>query len=130
MPSSAGLEFDKVFTLNGSTWTEITNEMISPAGTATAILNAAGEYLYLGATEKFDMAVFDLATAGSLGALTWQFSTGSSAWKTFVPSSGKYTFDMDDSNTGTTYNFTADGVEIFPTNILSVNVKSSSVPNI
>jgi len=124
MPSSAGLEFDKVFTLNGSTWTEITNEMISPAGTATAILNAAGEYLYLGATEKFDMAVFDLATAGSLGALTWQFSTGSSAWKTFVPSSGKYTFDMDDSNTGTTYDFTVDGVEIFPTNILSALASS------
>ena len=37
MPSSAGLEFTSVFTYNGSAYTDITREMQSPAGTATAV---------------------------------------------------------------------------------------------
>ena len=119
MPSSAGLEFDKVFTYNGSSFGDITNEMMSPVGTGQTVLAGTSHFLYLGSAEKFDMAVFDLVTAGSLGALTWQYSAGAGNWTTFVPSSGRYTFDMDDSNAGKAYDFTRDGVEIFPTNILS-----------
>ena len=88
MPSSAGLEFSKIFNFDGSsTYTDITQEMQSPLGTATTVLNTANHYLYLGDTEKFDMAVFDLTTSGNLGELTWQFSNGTN-WTTFTPSSG------------------------------------------
>ena len=119
MPSSAGLEFDRVATYNGSAYTDITNEMISPVGTAQTVLAGSSHYLYLGSVEKFDMAVFDLATAGSLGALTWQYSAGSGNWTTFVPSSDRYHFDVDGSATTGPYGFARDGVEVFPTNILS-----------
>ena len=66
---------------------------------------------------KFDMAVFDVDTAGSLGALTWQYYNGS-AWTTFVPASGRYEIDPDD-NEGGQYAFDKDGAEIFPANLLS-----------
>ena len=67
MPSSAGLEFSTIFNWDGvgtasSDYTDITQEMQSPLGTATTILNSASHYLYLGDTEKFDMAVFDLSS--------------------------------------------------------------------
>ena len=119
MPSSAGLEFDTIFKFDGSsTYTNITQEMQSPVGTATTIFDTASHYLYLGDAEKFDMAVFDLANTGNLGALTWQFYNGS-AWTTFIPSSGRLTFDPDDPATGTAYSFNRDGVEMFPSNQLS-----------
>ena len=50
------------------------------------------------------MAVFDLATSGNLGALTWQFYNGS-AWTTFTPSSGRLRFDVDETGAGSSYDF-------------------------
>ena len=114
---SAGTEFDTVFTYNGSSYTNVTLEAQSPAGTSFSILGGSSHYLYLGHANKFDMAVFDVDTAGSLGALTWQYYNGS-AWTTFVPASARYETDPDDGE-GTAYDFSADGVEIFPQNILS-----------
>ena len=118
MPSSASLVFDKIFNFDGSsTYTDVTLEAQSPAGTAFAVLNTSAYYLYLGHSEKFDMAIFDIETAGNLGALTWQYYNGS-AWTAFVPASGRYQLDPDDEE-GQQYDFTEDGVEEFPTNILS-----------
>ena len=117
MATTAGAVFDKVFTYNGSSYTDVTLEAQSPAGTSFSILGASSHYLYLGHDSKFDMAVFDVDTAGSLGALTWQYYNGS-AWTTFVPASGRYEIDPDD-NEGGQYAFDKDGAEIFPANLLS-----------
>ena len=117
MATTAGAVFDKVFTYNGSSYTDVTLEAQSPAGTSFTILGASSHYLYLGYDNKFDMAVFDVDTAGSLGALTWQYYNGS-AWTTFVPASGRYEIDPDDDEGGQ-YDFSKDGAEIFPSNLLS-----------
>jgi len=119
MPSSAGLEFDTVFTYTGSAFSaNLALEMQSPRGTAASVLTTTSDYLYLGDAEKFDMAVFDLATSGNLGALTWEFSNGSN-WTTFTPSSGRLRYDVDETGAGSSYDFGLDGVEMFPTNQLS-----------
>jgi hypothetical protein len=117
MATTAGAVFDKVFKYNGSSYTDVTLEAQSPAGTAFSILDASSHYLYLGYDNKFDMAVFDVDTAGSLGALTWQYYNGS-AWTEFIPASGRYEIDPDDDEGGQ-YDFSEDGVEIFPANLLS-----------
>ena len=117
MATTAGAVFDKVFTHNGSSYTDVTLEAQSPAGTSFSILGASSHYLYLGNDSKFDMAVFDVDTAGSLGALTWQYYNGS-AWTEFIPASGRYEIDPDDDEGGQ-YDFSEDGVEIFPANLLS-----------
>ena len=117
MATTAGAVFDKVFKYNGSSYTDVTLEAQSPAGTAFSILDASSHYLYLGNDSKFDMAVFDVDTAGSLGALTWQYYNGS-AWTEFIPASGRYEIDPDDDEGGQ-YDFSEDGVEIFPANLLS-----------
>ena len=113
---ATGWEFTKIFTFNGSSYTDVTLEAQSPAGTAFSILGASNHWLYLGHSERFDMAVFDVDIAGSLGALTWQYYNGS-AWTTFIPSSSKYEIDPDDSE-GSAYDFSIDGAELFPINIL------------
>jgi len=117
MPSSAGLEFDTIFNWDGEGTASsdyiggnLALEMQSPLGTALTFFNTVSHHLYLGDAEKFDMAVFDLSTSGSLGALTWQFYNGS-AWATFTPSSGRLRFDVDDTGAGGVYDFGIDGVE-------------------
>ena len=117
MATTAGAVFDKVFTHNGSSYTDVTLEAQSPAGTSFSILGASSHYLYVGNDSKFDMAVFDVDTAGSLGALTWQYYNGT-AWTEFIPASGRYEIDPDDDEGGQ-YDFSKDGVEIFPPNLLS-----------
>ena len=119
MATTAGAEFDKVFNENttNSTFTDNTLEAQSPAGTSFTLFNSTADYLLIGHDSKFDMAMFDVDTAGSLGALTWQFST-SSSWTTFVPASARYELDPDD-NEGGAYDFSKDGAEIFPPNLLS-----------
>ncbi len=117
MATTAGAVFDKVFTYNGSSYTDVTLEAQSPAGTSFTILGTSSHYLYLGNDAKFDMAIFDVDTAGSLGALTWQYYNGS-AWTEFIPASGRYELDPDD-NEGGQYDFSKDGAEIFPSNLLS-----------
>ena len=117
MPSASSLFFDTVLTYNGSSFTPRTLEAQSPAGTAFALLEDTNDYLYLGHAERFDMAIFDLDTSGSYGALTWQYYNGS-AWTTFIPASARYQLDPDD-NEGGQYGFSKDGVEEFPTNVLA-----------
>jgi len=122
MATSAGAEFDKIFNWDGvgtssGDYTDVTLEAQSPAGTSFTLFNSSAYYLYLGHTSKFDMAVFDVDTAGSLGALTWEFSNGTN-FTEFVPGSARFETDPDD-NEGTQYAFDKDGVEIFPSNLLS-----------
>ena len=89
MPTVAGAEFKKVFTYNGTAYTDVTLEAQSPAGTSFTILGGTSHYLYLGNDYKFDLAVFDVDTAGGLGALTWEFYNGS-AWTAFTPGSARF----------------------------------------
>ena len=89
MPSSAGLEFTSVYTYTPSAYSDRTREAQSPVGTAFAALATTNDFLYLGDDEKFDMAVFDIASTGGFGELTWEFSTGTSTWQIFIPASGR-----------------------------------------
>ena len=129
MATSAGAEFTKVFAYNGSSYTDVTLETQSPAGTAFSVLGGTSHFLYLGHSAKFDMAVFDVDTAGSIGALTWEFSNGTN-WTEFVPASARLQVDPDD-NEGTAYDFSKDGAEIFPPNVMStwatLTVNSSNI---
>ena len=85
MPTSATDQyFDKVFHYNGSAYSDITLEMQSHGGTSSTILSDTNDVLYLGDDNRFDMAIFDIDTAGSLGALTWTYYNGDSC-STFTP---------------------------------------------
>ena len=118
MPTSATDQyFDKVFHYNGSAYSDITLEMQSHGGTSSTILSDTNDVLYLGDDNRFDMAIFDIDTAGSLGALTWTYYNGA-AWTTFTPLSSSYYTDPDDSP-DTAYDFSRDGAEQFPTGRLS-----------
>ena len=119
MPLYSGLEFTTIYNFDGSsTYTDVTLEAQSPAGTSFTVLGAAAHYLYLGHNERFDMAVFDIDVPGVLGALTWQYYNGS-AWTTFVPGTARLIHDPDASDFGKSFEFAKDGVEIFPVNLLA-----------
>ena len=118
MPTSATDQyFDKVFHYNGSSYTDITLEMQSPAGTSATILADTNDVLYLGDASRFDMAIFDIDTAGSLGALIWEYYNGST-WVVFTPLSASHYTDPDDSP-DTMFDFSKDGAETFPVGRLS-----------
>ena len=119
MPTSATDQyFDKVFAYDGSSaYTDITLEMQSPAGTSSTVLADTNDILYLGDTDRFDMAIFDVDTAGSLGALIWEYYNGST-WAVFTPLSATYYTDPDDSP-DTAYAFSKDGAEQFPVGRMS-----------
>jgi hypothetical protein len=122
MPTSATNYFDTIFNWDGvgtssGDYTDVTLEAQSPAGTSFTLLNSAAHYIYLGDAARFDMAIFDVDTAGSLGALTWQYYNGS-AWTTFIPLSATFHTDPDDSP-DTAYDFSTDGAEQFPVGRLS-----------
>jgi len=121
MPTTIGLEFTKIFNWDGggttsSHYTDVTLEAQSPAGAAFTILNTATHYLYLGHDERFDMAVFDVEVEGGIGALTWEYHNGTT-WTEFIPASGRLQLDPDDSF-GSQYDFSEDGAEIFPHNVV------------
>jgi len=131
MPTSATDQyFSKVFAFDGSsTYTDITLEMQSPAGTSSTVLADTNDILYLGDTDRFDMALFDVDTAGSLGALIWEYYNGST-WVVFTPLSATYYTDPDDSP-DTPYDFSKDGPEQFPAGRMSdwATVAVNSVTN-
>ena len=130
MPLYSGLEFTKIYCFDGSsTYMDVTLEAQSPAGTSFTVLHNANHYLYLGHDERFDMAVFDIDVPGVLGALTWQYYNGS-AWTTFVPGSARLIHDPDASDFGKTFDFTRDGVELFPVNLLSDWATTARVPRV
>jgi len=121
MATTAGAVFDKVLNWDGagassSDYTDVTLESQSPAGTSFTIFDSTSHHLYLGHASKFDMAIFDVDTAGSLGTLQYEYYNG--AWTEFVPASARYELDPDD-NEGGQYAFDKDGAEIFPSNLLS-----------
>lgn len=125
MATLAKSDFDKVYTYNGSTYTDVTLEAQSPAGTSFTILGGTSHFLYLGNSIKFDMATFDVDTAGSLGALKWEYYNDSE-WTEFTPSSARYQLDPND-NEGSQFDFSKDGGEIFPSNILSADWATVSI---
>lgn len=113
MATTASQSFSTVFDYDGSSYNDRTKEARTRAGTSFTVLGTTSSYLYLGYTEKFDMALFDLDGLGSLGDLTWEYSAGSSSWTEFSP-----TYDRIDPD-GNPYKFTKDGAEIFPDNLLA-----------
>jgi len=117
MPLYTGQEFTRIFTFDGSsTYTDVTLEAQTPAGTSFTVLGAAAHYLYLGHDERFDMAIFDIDVPGVIGALTWEYYNG--GWITFIPASGRMVHDPDVDDFQTYFGFMKDGVEIFPPNLL------------
>ena len=131
--AEVGWEFTKVFKYDnsanaGSKYIDITNDMQTPASTAVPVIEATGDYLYLGNTQKFDLAVFYLGTVGNLGALTWEYSTsGGNGFTEFIPASARWATDPDDEE-GVQYAFKADGTEVFPAN-LTQNWVTSDIGN-
>ena len=117
MATTAGAEFKSVLTYNGSNYGDMTLEAQSPSGTSFGAFVETTHFLYLGHDSKFDMAIFDIDTVGSLGTLKYEYYNGS-AWTEFIPASGRYEIDPDD-NEGVQFDFSKDGAEIFPPNILS-----------
>lgn len=120
--ATAGWEFDKVLIWDGvgtssGDYSDVTLEAQTPAGTAFTGFASTAHHIYLGHAERFDMAIFDIDTAGSLGTLEWEYYNGS-AWTEFIPASGRYALDPDDDEGGQ-YDFSKDGAEMFPQNIIS-----------
>ncbi len=72
------------FIASSSTYTDHSIEARSSSGTSFTILNNANDFLYIGLEDRFDMAIFFLASNGSVGARTWEYYDGDS-WNTFTP---------------------------------------------
>lgn len=115
MPTT-DFSFTSVLTYNGSTYGDMTLEAQKPGGTSFGAFVETSHFLYLGHDSKFDMAIFDIDTAGSLGTLKYEYYNGS-AWTEFNPSSALYAQDPDDDE-DSQYAFDADGAEMFPENRL------------
>jgi hypothetical protein len=111
-----GWEFEKLFAFNGSAYTDVTLDAQRPSSAAFAILAATNHFFYLGHQSKFDMAIFDVETAGSLGTLKYEYYNDS-AWTEFIPASARYSNDPDDDE-GEQYAFDKNGAELFPINLL------------
>lgn len=117
MPTSSNQYFDTILNWDGvgtasGDYTDVTLEAQSSAGTAFTLFDSSAHYVYLGDANRFDMAIFDIDTVGSLGALTWEYYNGS-AWAAFTPLSANYYTDPDDTP-DTAYSFSKDGAEQFP----------------
>ena len=117
--STTDFSFKSIFAYNGSAYgDDQALKAQSPAGTTFSILGGASHVLYLGSANKFDMAIFDLATlGGSLGVPKWEYTNGAGGWSEFIPSSGSFQTDINDSE-GAQYGFDKDGAETFPENRL------------
>lgn len=78
---------------NGASYDNNTTEANSSGGTPFAFLADTDDYYYLGNSEPFLGAEFDLDTLGSYGALTWEYWNGSSWTALTVTSSYDFTAD-------------------------------------
>ena len=114
--ATTDFSFSSVFTYNGSSFGDMTLEAQKPGGTSFGAFVETTHLLYLGHDSKFDMAIFDIDTAGSLGTLKYEYYNGS-AWTEFNPASALYATDPDDSEDAQ-YAFDQDGAEMFPQNRL------------
>jgi hypothetical protein len=72
----------------GPTWTDYTSESQSDLGTPFTLLGASSDYGYFGHREKCNQLAFVLAAIGTYGALTWEYSQGSSVWGTLTVTDG------------------------------------------
>lgn len=86
---------------SGPTWTDYTAESQSDLGTPFTLLAAATDYGYFGHREKCNKLAFVLAQVGSYGALTWEYSQGSSAWATLTVTDGTNGLNQNGSVTFT-----------------------------
>ena len=114
--ATTDFSFTSVLTYNGSNYGDMTLEAQKPGGTSFGAFVETSHFLYLGHDTKFDMALFDIDIAGSLGTLKYEYYNGS-AWTEFNPSSALYATDPDDSE-DSQYAFDKDGAEMFPENRL------------
>ena len=85
MPTT-DFSFTSVLTYNGSNYGDMTLEAQKPGGTSFGAFVETSHFLYLGHDSKFDMAVFDIDTSGSLGTLKYEYYNGSD-WAEFNPTS-------------------------------------------
>ena len=91
--------FTAVWTFVAATpdYSNHTIEAQTPAGTSFTWFGTTSDYVYLGHQSKFDLFTAIEATAGVLGALTYEYYDNNSNWVQFVPRR--------------TYDFTASGAE-------------------
>ena len=93
---------------SGTSYGNHTNEARRRGGTSFELFDAAADYLIIGDEDRFDLAYFDIDTAGSLGDLTWEYWNGS-AWVTFIPSLA----DLEGNDEENEFDFSEDGAELF-----------------
>ena len=91
---------------SGTSYGNHTNEARRRGGTSFELFDAAADYLIIGDEDRFDLAYFDIDTAGSLGDLTWEYWNGS-AWVTFIPSLA----DLEGNDEENEFDFSEDGAE-------------------
>ena len=96
--------FDKVFVFCVAGSPQYQDKTAAAASSATgdiyhsdsqALLDGAGDCLYLGGLSKFNRAAAVLSTQGSSGVVVWEYWNGFD-WVQFVPSSGAYHFELSD----------------------------------
>jgi hypothetical protein len=68
----------------GPSWSDYTAESQSTLGTPFTLLGATTDYGYFGHREKCNNLTFTLATLGTYGALTWEYSQGAGLWGTLT----------------------------------------------
>ena len=122
MPSTANpFPTVQVYDASGTSYTNNTIEAASARGTALSILPstpASGDYCYIGGDSRFDMVIFDMNAGKTLSSIVWEYHNGA-AWTQFAPMSGNMRYEDDgQDNEITDFNFSGDGVEIFPANIM------------
>ena len=93
---------------SGTSYSNHTNEARRRKGTSFELFDDAADLLIIGDEDRFDLAYFDIDTAGSLGDLTWQYWNGS-AWVAFIPSLA----DLEGNDEENEYDFSEDGAELF-----------------
>jgi len=118
VPSTAS-RFPNIQIYEGSSYTDKTLEAATPLGTAfTALGTTSGDYAYIGSNTRFDMVIFDLNAASSVTSVAWEYHDGT-AWVQFAPLSGSLRYaDDGQDNELIDYDFSGDGVELFPSNIM------------
>ena len=118
MPSTAN-RFPTVQTYISSSYTDNTLKAATPLGTSfTTLGTASGDYAYIGSNTRFDMVIFDLNAASSVTSIVWEYYDGT-AWVPFAPLSGSLRYaDDGQDNELVDYDFSGDGVELFPSNIM------------
>jgi len=99
--SSQAAPFTSVFCLDadaGMPYADLTMAAATAGGadvyhpTSGALLQAAGDALFLGLDDRFSFARILLSTVGAGGTVTWSYWNGAE-WSNFVPASGAYNFD-------------------------------------